>query len=451
MVVGELPVLIHNRSTTISGLENIIDYLDVQILSSSSSSSSTEDQQRQQQTQEYADLTAFTSHILHHGAPLLALSLFVSTENYTTITRPTYSALLPWPMAYIIPPQLRSRAQMQTAHLGLTSPDLLVDDDDDNQALNDSTIRGKKSISIIPESLRTLGSRRSGKTSVTGALTQQPQVGSARFRLDTLVDDFCAPLCDLLGSDEEKEATSKSGQATNDRNQKEFLLSSNKTGDDANLSSLDCLATAYLSLMLKPDLPQNWLSSRIRQRWPDLTKHATRMTDELWGGDDGTGQGHQTTLPWRDADDNHTLVRSLPSMLSTMGLWSGLPSFIIGGGSGSGNYLVHPSTLTSTPKNDATSRENVAAVSSVDAKSQQQQPHTLSTVFLTATAATAAVALAAAVAMSGYVALPHLSSPAAPTLFVEEGENAERRRNLSEMGEAGALLSSGVEIGGFAG
>lgn len=450
MIVGELPVLIHNRSTIISGLENIIDYLDVQILSSSSSSKSTEEHQRQPQTQEYADLTAFTSHILHHGAPLLALSLFVSTENYTTITRPTYSALLPWPMAYIIPPQLRSRAQMQTAHLGLTSPDLLVDDDD-NQDRNGSTIQGRKGGSIIPESLRTLGSRRSGKTSVMGALTQQPQAGSARFRLDTLVDDFCAPLSDLLGSDEEKEATSEPGQAANNRKQKKYLLSSSNTGSDTNPSSLDCLAIAYLSLMLTPDLPQNWLSSRIRQRWPDLTKYTTRMADELWGGDDSTEQGYRTMLPWRDAADNHTPARSLPSMLSTIGFWSGLPNFITGGGSGSGNgnHFVHPTTLTSTPKNDAASPENVAVASSVDDKSQQQQPHTLSTVFLTATAA--AAVLAAAVAMSGYVALPYLSSPAAPTLFVEEGEDMERRTNLGEMGEAGALLSSGMEIGGFAG
>ena len=382
--VGELPALVHG-STTISGLENIRAHLDTHL--STHSLSPTQD----------ADLTAFTSHILHHAPPLLSLSRFVSTENYTTVTRPVYSTLLPWPTQYFVPPHLRSKAQAQTAHLGLTSPDFLDADQDSDVAAQ------RRNRSIIPESIRTLGSS-SGKaqSSVTGALTQQPQVGSARFRLDALVDDFCAPLSELLAGQQEDDG-GKADALRRKPKEKTFLLSSSSDQtENPTPSSLDCLATAYLSLMLHPTLPQNWLASRIRQRWPSLVSYTETMSEELWGG-----QRYEEVLPWHTTPSasSRTWLDTTSSFAAYA--FSGVPGF-------GANTVIHPAPPPPT----------AATATSSDSQAQQQ-PHTLPTVLLTATAAAAGLAAA-----STYFALPYLSPPP-----------EEQKRNLSEMGEAGAMLS----------
>ena len=122
----ELPALKDTSTTaTIGGLQNIIEYL------RSQNPSWDLDRDDDDDPITGADQIAFTSHILARGNALLALSLFVSTDNYTTTTRPTYSSILPWPTQYIIPPSLRSKARQLTAHLGLSTPDL--DDNDEEE------------------------------------------------------------------------------------------------------------------------------------------------------------------------------------------------------------------------------------------------------------------------------------------------------------------------------
>lgn len=49
-------------------------------------------------------------------------------------------------------------------------------------------------------------------------------------------------------------------------------------------SSLDCIAVAYLALALAPQLPQRWLADTMTSRYPDLCSYVRRLTKEFFGG-----------------------------------------------------------------------------------------------------------------------------------------------------------------------
>lgn len=122
---------------------------------------------------------------------------------------------------------MRAAAKLRTDHLGLSGLDI------------DTENGMRKEPSIIPESLRT------SRTTVSSLLAASPEA-NAQIRLDSLARNFLQPLQDLLGD-------------------KKYLVS------DSQLSSLDCLALGYLSLMLLPELPQPWLSKAVRTKFPRLS------------------------------------------------------------------------------------------------------------------------------------------------------------------------------------
>jgi sorting and assembly machinery component 37 len=177
-----------------------------------------------------------------HGQPLIDLSLYVSSQNYATITRPLYSTLLPFPLPYLTPPSIRATAKQRTAHLGLSSLD--IDSDDSSPP---------PSQSIIPDSLRR------PKNTVSSLLAANPET-NAQIRLDALATNFLEPLDKLRGK-------------------KQFFVS------DSQFSSLDCLALAYLSLMLVPDLPQPWLAQTLRKKFPVLCAWTEELKKTVFGPD----------------------------------------------------------------------------------------------------------------------------------------------------------------------
>lgn len=173
---------------------------------------------------------SFSSFVESHGQPLLDLSLFVSSRNYTTITRPLYSTMLPLPMPYIIPPALRSAAKSRTAHLGLSALDV-----DETEAAENK----KDDQNPIPPHLRT------PSKSLSSLLSTTPEA-NVLIRLDALASAFFEPLDSLRGK-------------------KRFFATTDSP------SSLDCIAFAYLALALLPDLPSPWLSKNIRTKYPQLS------------------------------------------------------------------------------------------------------------------------------------------------------------------------------------
>ncbi|KAF8855798.1 hypothetical protein BDZ45DRAFT_654884 [Acephala macrosclerotiorum] len=189
--------------------------------------------------QEGADCIAFSSFVESHGQPLLDLSLYVSSQNYSEVTRPLYNTIQSFPLPYLTPPAIRAAAKQRTEHLGLSSLDIDAED-------------GKPSHeqSIIPDSLRR------PKNTVSSLLAASPEA-SASIRLDALTTDFLEPLQRL-------------------KDKKQFFVS------NTQFSSLDCLALGYLSLMLIPELPQAWLSKMMRTKFPGLCTWTEGMRDTVF-------------------------------------------------------------------------------------------------------------------------------------------------------------------------
>lgn len=184
---------------------------------------------------------SFSSFVESQGQPLLDLSLYVSTQNYTNITRPIYNTIQSFPRPYVTPPAVRAAAKNRTEYLGLSSLD--IDSEDVNPTNNKS---------IIPESLRL------PRQTVTSLLAAAPE-NKAQIRLDSLASNFFTPLQGL-------------------RSSKRFFLSSSEP------SSLDCLAFGYLSLCLLPDLPQPWLARTMRQKFPQLCAFVHELQRSFFGG-----------------------------------------------------------------------------------------------------------------------------------------------------------------------
>lgn len=213
---GELPAL-RNGSIWIAGFANIVDYIrklnrewDL-------------DARAELEDSDRADLIAYTALITSRGQDLLDLSLYLSSVNYSAITRKTFSTFLPFPLSWVLPHNLRAGAKARTAHLGLSSLDI----DSEEQLEEDKN--------PVPESLRT----KTGPSSILSS----PE-NAAQIRLHGLARAFLAPLQELRGQDR-------------------FFIGDRPT-------TLDCLAMGYLSLCLFPDLPSSWLAGAIRNEFPML-------------------------------------------------------------------------------------------------------------------------------------------------------------------------------------
>ncbi|KAH0543109.1 hypothetical protein FGG08_002535 [Glutinoglossum americanum] len=226
---------------------------------------------------ERADCIAFSSLVEANARSLLDLSLFVSSKNYEAVTRPLYSAVLPWPIQYFSLPKLRSAAKARTDHLGFSSLDV------DTAGEKEASTSAAASASLIPPSLR------HSKETLRTVLTQP--VHASQFRLDALIASVLDPLQELLG-------------------EKQFFLS------DTQVSSLDCLVLGYLALFLYPDLPQSWLADTMRRKYARLCGYVSGHHGRFFGCPitihdfrianhevklqelDGSRAAHYTVLPW---------------------------------------------------------------------------------------------------------------------------------------------------------
>lgn len=223
----------------------------------------------------FTDRYSFSSFVESHGQPLLDLSLYVSSENYTHTTRPLYNTIQPFPLPYLTPNSVRAAAKLRTEHLGFHGLDIDADE-------------SRNQHSIIPESLRT------ARSTVSSLLAASPEA-QARIRLDSLARNFLEPLQDLRGP-------------------KKFLTSNDQ------FSSLDCLVLGYLSLMLIPDVPQPWLSKTMRANFPSLCAWTEEQRTKVFGApvtpkdallgrnsgsdnESGKKASPKSSLPWKAPQD----------------------------------------------------------------------------------------------------------------------------------------------------
>ncbi|KAJ2894685.1 hypothetical protein MKZ38_007303 [Zalerion maritima] len=197
-----------------------------------------------------AHLIAYTAFIRKHGAPLISLSLYVSSANWVGSTRPLYSKILRFPLPWTVPLFLRSRAHSTAAHLSLSS----LDTDYVSPKEKDGSNRQQPAAAAdVFNRNPTLESLRTRMHAVTGSLT--PDVRS-HIRLDGLASDFYAPLEALL-------------RETNMG--KTFI----QTGGQP--TALDCLCYGYLALMLFPELPRRFLADSMNRKHKELVRFTVMM------------------------------------------------------------------------------------------------------------------------------------------------------------------------------
>ncbi|KAI4269069.1 MAG: hypothetical protein L6R38_007608, partial [Xanthoria sp. 2 TBL-2021] len=179
---------------------------------------------------------SYISFLETHAQPLIDLNLYVSSENYHASTRPAYSLILHWPNTWLLPPQRRAAAKARTDHLKFSSLDLDTVDQDEDAIQKSQFAAGTE----IPKRLI----RSTPRT--TASLAKKKGQHAARFRLDRLAEGLLGPLNDLLKG-------------------KQYLLSD----EEKRMTSLDCLALGYLALAMVPEVPQPWLSNKMKQKYPD--------------------------------------------------------------------------------------------------------------------------------------------------------------------------------------
>ncbi|KAH0548335.1 hypothetical protein GP486_007983, partial [Trichoglossum hirsutum] len=332
----------------------------------------------------------FSSLVEAKGGALLDLLLFISSKNYESVTRPLYSAILPWPVQYFSVPKLRSAAKARIEHLGFSALD--VDDAaDDSEENAQTSAAAAASASLIPPSLRR------PKETVVTVLTQP--VHASQFRLDALTVSVLDPLQELLG-------------------QKRFFLS------DTQASSLDCLVLGYLALFLYPDLPHSWLADTMRRKYAKLCDYVNDLRGRFFGRpittssfregeanqetnkrgqEDAIGAAHYTVLPWATAE-NRGISQTGSLLLENV---MDMPPL---------NYI--PKASQTGGITNSTRAKNPGSSTNATA------PHLgLSSQAFAITAGVSAVV--------GYL-LYTATSP---------GEEQEKTSSLRDMGEAGAILS----------
>ncbi|CAK7269979.1 hypothetical protein SEPCBS119000_003852 [Sporothrix epigloea] len=224
-----------------------------------------------------ADATAYSAFLRAEAAPLLALSLYVSSANWIATTRPAYSRILPFPLTWIEPPAIRASHAAGAAHLGFSSLDTDRDatDDDEQTSLT-------AALHAFPDRIRNTVSRhskqqqqpdnRSAKIKAQKPAAKSLSIAAAASRLSQVLTPEAKAQIRL--DEAARACLSVLAQQKGDR--QTFLRDSTETKVASNpislpqLTSLDCLAYGYLALMTTPEVPRPFLRDAMYRHHRDL-------------------------------------------------------------------------------------------------------------------------------------------------------------------------------------
>jgi sorting and assembly machinery component 37 len=189
--------------------------------------------------------------LIESRAPtLLDISLYVGFENFRLSTRPAYTKILPWYANYTLPSRRRAAARARTEHLGISSIDV--------DHVHEESGRGSSGLDVNMGKEQTFEAETKKRASLLlprketlRSLLQRPE-HAAIFKLNALADAFFEPLRDMLG-------------------EHSFL------GGAEEPTAVDCLAYGYLSLMLFPDVSQDWLAATMRNKYQSLVEYTERL------------------------------------------------------------------------------------------------------------------------------------------------------------------------------
>jgi hypothetical protein len=167
--------------------------------------------------------------------------------------------MLPWFANYTVPPKRRDLARARTAHMGLSSLDVDTTVEEGfapGRGTASSEFEAAKRAAGLPTDSQPKPMRMGRGKGLLGT-----PVYAARFRLDALSDELLEPLADLLG-------------------RADYILRGGQ------VSSLDCLAFGYLSLLYYPTVPQAWLKETIQTKFPRLTSYIRRLRKEIFSNEE---------------------------------------------------------------------------------------------------------------------------------------------------------------------
>ncbi|KAH8883640.1 hypothetical protein GQ53DRAFT_699113 [Thozetella sp. PMI_491] len=244
-----LPAL-HDPSTNAwcSGFNAITSYLRTHCTPSS------QDPDASLSPRQRADAVAYATYLSTHAAPLVALSLYVSSANWVGATRPAYSKILPFPLTWTEPLAVRTSMDRRAEHLGMSSLDA---DAETEKATETEKAAAAAGWVQVPKSLRL------PKKGVTDSMTPEQK---ARIRLDGLA----AEVLDVLA---------------------DWGLHEASPEERGKQSAVQCLEFAYLALMLVPDVPRPWLRENMRAKYPALCGFVEQFQTD-----------HFTLSPWTEQD-----------------------------------------------------------------------------------------------------------------------------------------------------
>ncbi|KAK4191902.1 Tom37 C-terminal domain-containing protein [Podospora australis] len=203
-----------------------------------------------------ADNTAYTTFLAAHGTPLIALSFYVSSANWTATTRPAYSKILPFPLPWTEVSGIRTHMAERAEHLGMSSLDTDAEAEKERQEEEAAANAGWIT---VPAALRR------GPRTVGEVLVPEQK---RRIKLEGLVKD----VLDVVAEVNLSEAS------------------------EGTPTTLKCVVYGYLSLMLVEEVPRAWLSEVVRQKYPSLTKFV---------GEFGRQVGEVESLPWVEEHESN--------------------------------------------------------------------------------------------------------------------------------------------------
>jgi len=238
----QLPTLhdsAHNTWT--AGYDAIIAYLRTHHTSSVPSLPSSR--------QSAADAAAYSAFLTTHAAPLLALSLYVSSANWSATVRPAYSLILPFPLPWTEPPAVRAAMSRRAEYLGMSSLDMDAVAEREEAAAAAAAAAGWVQ---VPKGLIV-----GGRKAVGQAMAPEQR---SRIRLEGLARDVLDVLAEVEWEGQEM--------------------------------SLRCLAWAYLALMVVPSVPRAWLGETVVEKYKGLSAF-------VWKGRTGWFSQGVEALPWR--------------------------------------------------------------------------------------------------------------------------------------------------------
>ena len=219
------------------------------------------------------EVLALSSHLQARLWPLIALSLFVSSANYASATRPSFGSTLSFPESWMLPHKSHRLATASCAHLGIESKDLdLLVDELAREQTNGLADAGPFTSDEIPND------QNSGKKVDPSIATRI----KLRRRIDELVYAALAPFVSDLELPTEKETliqpNSKDMSSPDAKASKPRWLFSAPHPTLADLTALSLLSLAVLpycdsptgSVAKKPSLTNTFLPSSINRQFPNL-------------------------------------------------------------------------------------------------------------------------------------------------------------------------------------